>query len=73
MRRGPYWFSGSADAIYQNLNLISDERPGHRVRLRRRPHLPMDPRQMVEHHLETGAGVTVAAIPVPESRASSSA
>ena len=27
MRRGPYWFSGSADAIYQNLNLISDERP----------------------------------------------
>ena len=39
MRRGPYWFSGSADAIYQNLNLISDERPGHRVRVRRRPHL----------------------------------
>ena len=27
MRRGPYWFSGSADAIYQNLNLISDEAP----------------------------------------------
>ena len=27
MRRGPHWFSGSADAIYQNLNLISDERP----------------------------------------------
>src|SRR5678815_4072811 len=27
MRRGPFWFSGSADAIYQNLNLISDENP----------------------------------------------
>ena len=27
MRRGPQWFSGSADAIYQNLNLISDEKP----------------------------------------------
>ena len=27
MRRGPYWFSGSADAIYQNLNLLNDERP----------------------------------------------
>ena len=27
MRRGPNWFAGSADAIYQNLNLIYDERP----------------------------------------------
>ena len=27
MRRGPWWFAGSADAIYQNLNLIYDERP----------------------------------------------
>ena len=29
----------------------------------------MDPRQMVEHHVETGAGVTVAAIPVPVAEA----
>ena len=27
MRRGPRWFAGSADAIYQNLNLLHDERP----------------------------------------------
>ena len=27
MRRGPRWFAGSADAIYQNLNLIYDEKP----------------------------------------------
>src|SRR5689334_5910664 len=27
MRRGPRWFTGSADAVYQNLNLIYDERP----------------------------------------------
>src|SRR6202162_6011351 len=27
MRRGPYWFSGSADAVYQNLNILGDERP----------------------------------------------
>ena len=27
MRYGPKWFEGSADAIYQNLNLIYDERP----------------------------------------------
>src|SRR5690606_38981022 len=29
MRRGKQWFSGSADAIFQNLNLIGDERPDH--------------------------------------------
>ena len=29
MRRGPRWFSGSADAIFQNLNIIGDERPEH--------------------------------------------
>jgi glucose-1-phosphate adenylyltransferase len=66
MRRGPYWFSGSADAIYQNLNLISDERPDI-VCVFGADHIyAMDPRQMVEHHVATGAGVTVAAIPVPK-------
>src|SRR5215218_6569512 len=29
MRRGPRWFAGSADAIYQNLNLVYDERPDY--------------------------------------------
>src|SRR4029077_9365390 len=28
-RRGPHWFAGSADAIYQSLNLIDDEQPEH--------------------------------------------
>jgi glucose-1-phosphate adenylyltransferase len=65
MRRGPYWFSGSADAIYQNLNLISDEKPDI-VCVFGADHIyHMDPRQMVAHHQESGAGVTVAAIPVP--------
>lgn len=64
MRRGPFWFSGSADAIYQNLNLISDERPDY-VCVFGADHIyRMDPRQMVDQHRETGAGVTVAAIPV---------
>src|SRR5438874_4798098 len=29
MRRGPRWFAGSADAIYQNFNLIHDEHPDY--------------------------------------------
>ena len=69
MRRGPYWFQGSADAIYQNLNLIQDEDPDI-VCVFGADHIyRMDPRQMVEHHMETGAGVTVAAIPVPKHEA----
>jgi glucose-1-phosphate adenylyltransferase len=69
MRRGPHWFSGSADAIYQNLNLISDEKPDV-VCVFGADHIyHMDPRQMVEQHLASGAGVTVAAIPVPVEQA----
>ena len=69
MRRGPHWFSGSADAIYQNLNLISDEKPDV-VCVFGADHIyHMDPRQMVEQHLASGAGVTVAAIPVPVDQA----
>ncbi|MGD9701770.1 MAG: glucose-1-phosphate adenylyltransferase [Acidimicrobiia bacterium] len=65
MRRGPHWFSGSADAIYQNLNLISDEKPDL-VCVFGADHIyHMDPRQMVRNHVDSGAGVTVAAIPVP--------
>lgn len=69
MRRGPFWFAGSADAIYQNLNLIHDENPDI-VCVFGADHIyRMDPRQMVAHHQEVGAGVTVAAIPVPKHEA----
>ncbi len=65
MRRGPHWFQGSADAIYQSLNLIYDEEPEY-VCVFGADHIyRMNPRQMVRQHLETGAGVTVAGIRVP--------
>src|SRR3989442_6719590 len=65
MRRGPRWFAGSADAIYQSLNLIYDERPDY-VCVFGADHIyRMDPRQMVEQHIATGAGATVAGIRVP--------
>ena len=65
MRRGPQWFQGSADAIYQNLNLLTDEEPDIVVVFGADHIYRMDPRQMVEQHIETGAGVTVAALRVP--------
>jgi glucose-1-phosphate adenylyltransferase len=65
MRRGPHWFSGSADAIYQNLNLLYDERPDI-VAVFGADHIyRMDPRQMVDQHIESGAAVTVAALRAP--------
>jgi glucose-1-phosphate adenylyltransferase len=69
MRRGPYWFSGSADAIYQNLNLLHDEKPEY-VAVFGADHIyRMDPRQMVDQHVESGAAVTVAALRAPLSQA----
>ena len=65
MRRGPYWFSGSADAIYQNLNLLNDERPDYVAGFGADHIYRMDPRQMLEQHIETGAAVTVAALRAP--------
>ncbi len=69
MRRGPRWFVGSADAIYQNFNLIYDERPDI-VCVFGADHIyRMDPRQMVHAHRDMGGGLTVAAIPVPKHEA----
>jgi glucose-1-phosphate adenylyltransferase len=65
MRRGPRWFVGSADAIYQNYNLIADERPDHIIVFGADHIYRMDPSQMVEQHIASGAGVTVAGIRVP--------
>jgi glucose-1-phosphate adenylyltransferase len=70
MRRGPRWFEGSADAIYQNVNLIADERPDYICVFGADHIYRMDPRQMVAQHLESGAGVTVAGIRVPIEQAS---
>jgi glucose-1-phosphate adenylyltransferase len=65
MRRGPRWFSGSADAIYQNFNLLYDERPDY-VAVFGADHIyRMDPRQMVDQHIAGGAAVTVAALRAP--------
>jgi glucose-1-phosphate adenylyltransferase len=65
MRRGPHWFAGSADAIYQNLKLIADEKPEYICVFGADHIYRMDPRQMVGQHIDTGAGVTVAGVRVP--------
>ncbi len=69
MRRGPHWFSGSADAIYQNLNLLNDERPDYVAVFGADNIYRMDPRQMLDQHIETGASVSVAALRAPLAQA----
>ncbi|MCM0674755.1 glucose-1-phosphate adenylyltransferase [Micromonospora phytophila] len=68
-RRGPWWFAGSADAIYQSFNLINDEQPDHVIVFGADHIYRMDPRQMVEDHIASGASVTVAGIRQPLSTA----
>ena len=59
------WYQGSADAIYQSLNLVHDEKPDIVVVVGADHVYRMDFSHMVRQHIETGAGVTVAAIRQP--------
>lgn len=69
MRHGKRWFEGSADAIFQNLNLIHDEKP-EIICVFGSDHIyRMDPMQMIDEHINSGAGVTVAGIRVPRNEA----
>jgi glucose-1-phosphate adenylyltransferase len=68
-RLGPHWFAGSADAIYQSFNLIHDEKPDYVLVFGADHIYRMDPEQMVSAHIDSGAGVTVAAIRQPLSQA----
>jgi glucose-1-phosphate adenylyltransferase len=65
MRRGPQWFAGSADAVFQNLNTIGDERPDYIFVFGADHIYRMDPHQLLDQHIATGADVTMAAIRMP--------
>jgi glucose-1-phosphate adenylyltransferase len=71
MKMGPEWFQGTADAVYQNINLIQEHAPEVVVVFGADHIYRMDIRQMIDFHLEKGAAVTVAARPVPLAEASS--
>ncbi|MEV0681011.1 glucose-1-phosphate adenylyltransferase [Actinosynnema sp. NPDC050436] len=68
-RLGPRWYTGSADAIFQSLNLVNDEKPDHVVIFGADHVYRMDPGMMVDRHIAAGAGVTVAGIRVPRAEA----
>src|SRR6476469_1523171 len=64
-RVGKRWYLGSADAIFQSLNLLTDEMPDIVVVVGADHVYRMDFSHMVDQHVESGAGCTVAAIRQP--------
>ena len=67
---GEDWYRGTADAIYQNMNLIEQAEP-HVVAIFGADHIyRMNIREMIEFHIDRGAQVTVSAIPVEKEQAS---
>src|SRR3954463_257275 len=68
-RLGPRWYTGSADAIFQSLNLIYDARPDIVMVFGADHVYRMDPGQMIDQHRQTGAGVTIAGLRVPRQEA----
>jgi glucose-1-phosphate adenylyltransferase len=69
-RLGPRWQTGSADALYESMNLIRADRPDIVVVVGADHVYRMDPRQIIEQHVAWGARATVAAIRVPRKEAS---
>ena len=70
MRTGKNWYMGTADAIFQNMNLIEDENPDY-IAVFGADHIyKMDISQMLDFHRHSGAAGTVVAIPKPISEAS---
>ncbi len=68
-RTGKSWYKGSADAVFQCLHVIGDERP-ELVFIFGGDHIyKMDVRQMLASHVKRGADVSVAAVPVPRDEA----
>jgi glucose-1-phosphate adenylyltransferase len=65
------WYAGTADAVFQNLDLVLAQRSRYILVLAGDHIYKMDYRRMLDQHVATGAGVTVGCVPVPTEMASS--
>jgi len=59
------WYMGTADAVHQNLDLLSAQRSRYTLVLAGDHVYKMDYRRLLEQHTNSGADVTVACVPVP--------
>ncbi len=70
MRYGKDWFQGTANAVFQNMNLIRQHKPDLVLVFGADHIYRMDISQMIKFHVESNADCTVAAMPVPIEKAS---
>ncbi len=68
-RRGPEWYQGTADALWQNMDLIRAHRPLHVLVLAGDHIYKMDYGPMIGFHVEKEADITVGVVEVPIDRA----
>lgn len=68
---GDHWYEGTADAVFQNLFAIKEERPANVLIVSGDHIYKMDYRSMLQAHEDSAADVTVAAVEVPKKEASS--
>ena len=64
------WYAGTADAVFQNIDIIEDYGPRHIIILAGDHVYKMDYEVMLAQHVESGADVTVGCIAVPRAEAS---
>ncbi|HUB13783.1 MAG TPA: glucose-1-phosphate adenylyltransferase [Acetobacteraceae bacterium] len=69
-RAGDHWYAGTADAVYQNIDIIADYEPQYMVILAGDHIYKMDYEVMLAQHVESGADVTIGCIEVPRQDAS---
>jgi glucose-1-phosphate adenylyltransferase len=65
---GEHWYRGTADCVYQNLDLIRAHRPKHVLVLAGDHIYKMDYGPMVAYHVEKGADITVGVVEVPREK-----
>ncbi|MBL7048998.1 MAG: glucose-1-phosphate adenylyltransferase, partial [Nitrospira sp.] len=70
MRYGKDWFQGTANAVFQNTNLIRQHKPDLVIVFGADHIYKMDIQQMVDFHMKNNADCTVASMPVPIEKAS---
>jgi glucose-1-phosphate adenylyltransferase len=62
---GKFWYRGTADSVYQNLDVIRQHRPKHVLVLAGDHIYKMDYGPMIAYHVEKGADITVGVVEVP--------
>lgn len=64
-RSSPNWYQGTADAIFQNIDILQDEAPKYVLVLSGDHIYQMDYGAIIAHHVQSGADLTVSCIEVP--------